>query len=161
LTITNTQTSYTTETATALTTQFITSQLTNTVLSTTTIAPPSGFIALGDQLQGGGNSYAKRDEQRNHPRDILATLDARAAPPVCTSVRFGSNGATRYPQAYPAAVQCTKLVEIVKTSTKFSTATPTTVTAAQGTVTSVSLAPSISSTRSKAIRVHLRPRLVA
>jgi len=150
LTVTNTQTSYETSTSTAFTTQFTTSQGITVVTSTTTVAPPSGFTALGDQLQAAGKSYAKRDEQRNHPRDILAPLDARAAVPTCTSLRVGRNGPTLYPQAYPATMQCNKLVEVVKASTKFVTAKPTTVTAAQGTITSVSLAPSIPCIRRRA-----------
>jgi len=136
--------------ALALTTQFTTSQSIVAVTSKTTIAPPSGFTALGDQLQAAGNTYAKRDEERTHPRDILAKLDARAVQPVCTSIRFGSNGPTPYPQAYPANVQCNKLVEVVKTCTKFFTAKPTTVTAAQGTITLVSCAPSILCIRTRA-----------
>jgi hypothetical protein len=145
----------------ALTTQFTTSQSIVAVTSTTTIAPPSGFTALGDYLQAAGNTYAKRDEEGRHQRDILAALDARAAQPVCTSIRFGPNGPTQYPQAYPATVQCNKLVGVVKTSTKFFTAKPTTVTAAQGTVTLVSFSLSLLCLRTRAGRLCSRPRIIS
>jgi hypothetical protein len=146
--VTDTFTSTTTSTIsdTTTTTLFSTetdySTATTTVYGTYTVPAAAGFTPLASELAASGYTPAKKNRRAEKLRSRIAEAepvsDARDLEKRSSSKGLGG------PSKYPAAVACAKLVEIFSTLTVYLTAKKTaTVTASQGTITSVSAASRI------------------
>jgi hypothetical protein len=145
--VTDTFTSTLTQTISDTTTTTLVSMETDysTVLTTSygtyTVPASAGFTPLASVLSASDNTATKKRRRGEKLRSRVA--EAEAAPNVADLEERGNSGAGFIggPKRYPAAVTCTKLVQIVSTSTVKLTAKKTaTVTAPQGTVTQVSVA---------------------
>jgi hypothetical protein len=112
---------------------------TTTVYSTSTVPASAGFTVIASELAAAGYIPAKK----NRRTEKLRTRVAKAEPASNVADLEKKRGSRFFggPSEYLAAVACTKLVEIFSTSTVYLTAKKTaTVTASQGTSTSVSSA---------------------
>jgi hypothetical protein len=113
-----------------------------TVYSTSTIPASAGFTPLASQLAASGYTPAKKNRRSEKLLRRIAEAEP-ASDDRHLEKRSGSKFCSG-PSKYPASVTCTKLVEIFSTSTVYLTAKKTaTVTASQGTITSVSEASGI------------------
>jgi hypothetical protein len=138
-TLTSTSTISDTTTTTLIRTETDYSTETTTVYSTSTVPASAGFTPLASELAATGYIPAKK----NRRTEKLRTRVAKAEPASNAVDQEKRRGSKLFggPSEYPAAVTCTKLVEILSTSTVYLTAKETaTVTASQGTITSVSAA---------------------
>jgi hypothetical protein len=145
--VTDTFTSTLTQTISDTTTTTLVSTETDyfTVLTTSygtyTVSASAGFTPLASVLAASGNTAAKKRRRGEKLRSRVA--EAEAAPNVADLEERANRGTPCVggPQKYPAAVTCTKFVQIFSTSTVRLTAKKTaTVTAPQGTITQVSVA---------------------
>lgn len=103
---------------------------------TYTVSASADFTPLAIVLFASGNTAAKKRRRGEKLRSRVAK--AEGAPNVADLEERGNSGTAFIggPKRYPAAVTCTKLVQIVSTSTIKLTAKKTaTMTAPQGTVT--------------------------
>jgi hypothetical protein len=135
---TYTETISDTTTTTLVSTETDYSTVTSTIYSTYTIPASAGFTPLASELADSGHTVTTKkrraEKLRGRAPDAEPTID------VANLEKRGSGGmGLGGPSKYPAAVTCTKLVEIFSTSTVKLTAKKTaTITAPQGTITQVS-----------------------
>jgi hypothetical protein len=109
-----------------------------TSYGTYTVPASAGFTPLASALAASGNTAAKK--RRRGEKLRIRVAGAEPASNVANLEKRDSSGEFYIGglNQYPAAVICTKLAEIVSTSTVKLTAKKTsTVTAAQGTLTEV------------------------
>jgi hypothetical protein len=133
-TFTNTATISDATTTTLVSTETEFSTALTTSYATYTVPASAGFTPLASALAASGNTAAKKMRRRERLRSRVP--EAEPASDVADLEKRSSSGefCIGGPSKYPAAVTCTKLVEIVSTSTVKLTAKKTaTVTAPQGT----------------------------